>query len=191
MGDGKGRPDPHRAVRVGDRGRFQVLHDAAERLLDELTERYVVDRREVKEAVGPHSDAEIVRTVRLVPRHPAAGPLAITFTDFPGIVLRLGRWFAEPLPTCGCDDCAEDAAELVADLRSLSAAHVEGGLWERVRRGVTGSWSETRLIGPGLRLARQAPLESRDARDARREGFAAAVQWAPWPLRAPENVGGD
>ncbi|MFI7602749.1 DUF6226 family protein [Actinoplanes sp. NPDC049681] len=186
MGDGRGRPD-HRAVRAGERGRFQVLHDAAERLLDELTERYVVDRREVKEAVGPQPDAEIVRTVRLVPRYPGAGPFAITFTDFPGIVLRLGRWFVEAMPDCGCDDCTEDPDELVADLRALSAAHVEGGLWERVRRGMTGSWSETRLIGPGLRASRQIPLDSREARDARREGFAAAVQWAPWPLRAPED----
>ncbi|BCJ52791.1 hypothetical protein Asp14428_42660 [Actinoplanes sp. NBRC 14428] len=190
MDDGKGGPDPHRALRATGRGRFQVLHDAAERLLDELTERYVADRREAKEPLGPETGAEIVRTVRVVPRHPAAGPVAITFTDFPGIVLRLGRWFVEPLPACGCDACGEDADELVEVLRARVAAHIEGGLWERVRRGVTGSWCETRLIAPGFRMSRQVALDNREARAARREGFAAAVQWAPWPLRPPEDVGG-
>ena len=160
-----------------------MLHEAAEDILDELTERYVVDRRETKEPVGPEPDADVVRTVRLMPRSPAAGPLSVAFTDFPGVVLRLGRWFLEPLPDCGCDECAEDPAVLVQDLRAQATSHVEGGLWERVRRGVKGSWLETRLIGPGLRITRQAPIDHAEARAARREGFAAAVQWAPWTRR--------
>ncbi|MEU7904079.1 DUF6226 family protein [Actinoplanes sp. NPDC049118] len=184
MGDTDPRPDRY-TIRVTDPGRFYVLHEAAETLLDELTERYVVGRRESKEPAGPEPGAELVRTVRLIPRSPAAGPLSIAFTDFPGVVLRLGRWFFEPLPECGCDDCDEDPDELVAGLRLRVAAHVEGGLWERVRRGLTCSWLETRLIGPGLRTSRRAPIESAEARAARREGFAAPVQWAPWPRRAP------
>jgi hypothetical protein len=184
VGDTGRRPGSF-SSRVSDPGRFLALHQAAEEVLEELTERYVVDRRESKEPVGTAPGAGLVRTVRLMPRSPAAGPLSIAFTDFPGVVLRLGRWFAEPLPACGCDDCAEDPAELVEDLRSRVSAHVEGGLWERVRRGVTGSWLETRLIGPGLRTTRQAPIDPGEARTARREGFAAAVQWAPWSKRAP------
>ncbi|MFI7539728.1 DUF6226 family protein [Actinoplanes sp. NPDC049599] len=184
MGDTGSRPDSF-SSRVSDPGRFLVLHEAAEDVLDELTERYIVDRRETKEPVGPTAGAEVVRIVRLMPRTPAAAPLSIAFTDFPGIVLRLGRWFFESSPDCGCDDCAEDPVVLVEDLRARVTAHVEGGLWERVRRGVTGSWLETRLIGPGLRITRQAPIDAAEARAARREGFAAAVQWAPWPRRAP------
>jgi hypothetical protein len=183
VGDAKPRPDRY-TTRVTDPGRYHVLHEASETLLDELTERYVVGRREGKEPVGPEPGAEIVRTVRLIPRSPAAGPLSIAFTEFPGVVLRLGRWFYEPLPECGCDDCDEDPGELVIDLHRLTAAHIEGGLWERVRRGLTCSWLETRLIGPGLRTSRRAPIDSAEARAARREGFAAAVRWAPWPRRA-------
>lgn len=159
-----------------------MLHEAAEEVLDELTERYIVDRRESKEPAGPAPGAEVVRTVRLMPRSPAAGPLSVAFTD-PGIVLRIGRWFFEPLPACGCDDCAEDPAALVDDLRVRVIAHVEGGLWERVRRGVTGSWLDIRLIGPGVRATRHTPIDAAEARAARREGFAAAVQWAPWSRR--------
>ncbi|GIE98290.1 hypothetical protein Ari01nite_57550 [Paractinoplanes rishiriensis] len=166
-----------------DTARFAMLHDAADTLLDELAERYMVDRRETKELLGP--DEALVRMVRLMPRTPAAGPLAIAFTDFPGLAVRLGRWWAEALPACGCDDCAEDPAELVETLRVQTSALIEGGLWERVRRGVGGSWFETRLIGVGLRARREGPLTPRDAREARRSGFAAAVQWAPWPRSRP------
>jgi hypothetical protein len=169
------RPGPH----VTDTERFAVLHQAAEELLDDLTERYMVERRESKELLG--AEDALVRMVRLIPRTPAAGPLAVAFTDLPGLSVRLGRWWAETLPACGCDECAEDPAQLVRLLRAQTAALVEGGLWERVRRGVGGSWFETRLIGVGVDARREGPLTARDAREARRGGFAAAVQWAPWP----------
>jgi hypothetical protein len=177
--------DPH----AGTPGRFAVLHDAAEALLDDLADCYMVERRETKEPLRPESGAPLVRVVRLIPRSPAAGPLAVAFTDSPGIVLRLGRWYEDHLPACGGDARDEDPAELVANLRAHVAAHVEGGLWERVRRGVTGSWRETRLVGPGFSIGSSALLEAAEARSARREGFAAAVRWAPWPRRGPLDVG--
>jgi hypothetical protein len=171
------RDHPH----VADSQRFAVLHEAAERLLDEFTERYVVERREGKELLGPAEP--LVRVVRLMPHMPAAGPLAIAFTEFPGVTVRLGRWWAETLPGCGCEVCAEDPQDLIDVLRAQAAALVEGGLWERVRRGIGGSWFETRLIGDGVNARREGPLTAREARDARRGGFAAAAQWAPWPRR--------
>jgi hypothetical protein len=161
--------------------RFAVLHDAAEALLDDLHGRFMVERRESKELLG--AGEALVRMVRLIPRTPAAGPLAVAFTDFPGLMVRLGRWWAEALPGCGCEACDEDPAELIGVLRGQVGALVEGGLWERVHRGVGGSWFETRLIGVGLCARREGPLTSRDARDARRGGFAAPVRWAPWPRR--------
>lgn len=159
-----------------------MLHDAAEALLDELAERYTVERRETKELFGP--DEALVRTVRLIPRTPAAAPLAIAFTGLPGLRVRLGRWWTQTLPECACADCAEDAEHLVDDLRTQVKALIEGGLWERVRRGVSGSWFETRLIGEGIKVTHEGLLSSRAARNARRGGFAAAVQWAPWPRRS-------
>jgi uncharacterized protein DUF6226 len=163
-----------------DISRFAVLHEAADALLDEFTERYLVERRETKEPLG--LDDALVRTVRLIPRMPTAAPLAIHFTD-PGLCLRLGRWWEESLPTCACDTCGEHPAPLVERLRTHCAALTEGGLWERVRRSMSGSWFETRLIGIGVTADREGPLSPTGARDARRGGFAAAVQWAPWQLR--------
>ena len=42
------RATPH----ATDTGRFAVLHDAAESMLDDLHERYMVERRENKELLG-------------------------------------------------------------------------------------------------------------------------------------------
>jgi len=175
-------PVPKVYPRVNRAGRFAVLHDAAGELIERLDEAYTVERRETKESLhhGP-----LVRTAWLIPHSPAAAPMAVMFTDFPSVVLRLGRWYRRSLPACGCDACDEDPTALIADLRVQVTALVEGGLWERVRRGLTGSWSQSRLIAPNFRTAQQAPLEASAARAARREGFAAAVQWAPWPRRAP------
>lgn len=174
--------DP-RPESVTDTTRFGALHEAAERLLDELTDGYLVERRETREPLGAGPDAPIVRTVRLIPHSPEAGPLAVAFTDLPGLVVSLGRWYEDRLPTCGCAECDDDPADLAADLRAHVRAHVEGGLWERVRRRMNGSWQETRLVGPGFNRAGTGPLGPAEARAARREGFAAAIQWAPWAKR--------
>jgi hypothetical protein len=56
VGDAKPRPDRY-TTRVTDPGRYFVLHEASETLLDELTERYVVGRREGKEPGGPQPRA--------------------------------------------------------------------------------------------------------------------------------------
>ena len=164
-----------------DTGRYAALHDEAESLLDELERGYLVERRETKETRA--YDGPLVRTAWLVPHTPAAAPLAVAFTDFPALVLRFGRWYQHALPACGCEACAGDPAALVADMRAQASALVEGGLWERVRRGLGGSWAEALLVGRDLRASQQAPLTAGDARRARRDGFAAAVQWAPWPRR--------
>ena len=186
--DGEAKPADY--SRVTDPGRYAVLHDSAETLLDSLAAQYIVERRESMEPLDPAG--EPVRVIRLIPRTPAAAPLAVAFTDFPGVRLRLGRWYQESLPSCGCDACGEQPSDLIAEMYTQVDALVEGGLWERVRRGVTSSWAETRLIGPDFSSGRTVPLEARDARAARRDGFAAPVQWAPWPRRSPkEIVGGD
>ena len=168
------RDYPH----ITDRERFAVLHATADALLDEFTERYVVERRETKESLGP--DEALVRVVRLIPRTPAAAPLAIAFTDVPGLSMQLGRWWTQIMPGRGSD---EEPSRLVEQLRVQWAALVEGGLWERVRRGVRGSWFETKLIGVGIDAEHDGPLSASAAREARRAGFAAPVQWAPWPRR--------
>lgn len=162
--------------------RFAVLHDTADSLVDDLTQRYMVERRETKEHLG--ADQTFARTVHLIPRTPAAAPLAIAFTGLPGLRIRFGRWWTQSLPDCACPGCEENPERLAEELRNQTEALIEGGLWERVRRGWRGSWFEARLIGVRYRDDRAGPLAPEAARLARVNGFAAAVQWAPWPRRA-------
>lgn len=164
-----------------DSDRFTLLHEAADTLLDELTERYQVERRETKEPLG--LDEALARTVRLIPRIPTAAPLAIQFAE-PSLHLRLGRWWTRTLPACLCGTCDEDPKLLIEQLYRHADALVEGGLWERVRRGLSGSFYEARLIGAGVCADQEGPLSAAGARDARRGGFAAPVQWTPWQLRS-------
>ncbi|GIE89395.1 DUF6226 family protein [Actinoplanes regularis] len=166
-----------------DPNRFTTLHEAAEILLDELAERYQVERRETKEPIGP--DEAFVRTVRLIPHDPVAAPMAIQFTQS-GLHLRFGRWWLETLPSCACDHCDPDPEQLSDRLRRHAFALVEGGLWERVRRGLSGSWYQARLIGTEVKADREGPLAAAGAREARRDGFAAPMRWGPWQV-TPED----
>src|ERR1700712_1797638 len=112
-------PDSRRptdkAARVPAAPVSAVLPDAAETLLDELSRRFLVERREVKE---PLEDGSSIRSVRLIPRTLVAAPLAVDFTDTPGVELRLGRWFRQSLPGCDCDACGEQPDDLVRQLHS-------------------------------------------------------------------------
>ncbi|WP_189080393.1 DUF6226 family protein [Mangrovihabitans endophyticus] len=163
-----------------DPSRYAVLHDAADQLLDELTDRFMVERREAKK---PLAEGPLVRTVRLIPRSPAAAPLSIAFTEFPSLMMRFGRWYDLSLPQCGCDACDEDPVELIGEMRTQIEALAEGGLWERVHRSVGGSVAQARLIGEEFEASQEIVLSLAESRAARREGFAAAVQWAPWVRR--------
>ena len=146
-------------------------------MLDELAEGYTVERREIKESLGP--EQALVRVVRLVPRTPVAAPVAIAFTELPGLLVRLGRWWVDAMPRSRADD----PADLVVQLRCRIDAVIEGGLWERAHRGFGIPRFQARLIGDEVDEAREGLLTPRQARDARRGGFAGAVQWAPWPIR--------
>ena len=55
-------------------------------------------------------DMDIARPgVKLIPSDPEAAPIVVVFTTFPGLHVRLGRWYKEPFPDCGCDACDESA----------------------------------------------------------------------------------
>jgi hypothetical protein len=101
-------PPPEAYSRVTNPERFAPLHGSAERLLGSLERDFDVAREE-----GYGLDSEFKRdnaasaTVRFVPRAADAGALTIAFTSFPGLRVRLGHWFVESVPSCGCDACDE------------------------------------------------------------------------------------
>ncbi len=55
--------------------------------------------------------------MRLVPANPAAAPLTLIFTAFPGPEVRMGRGDWMHLPGCGCDACDETVEECAQQLR--------------------------------------------------------------------------
>jgi hypothetical protein len=108
--------------RVTNPERYAPLHGVADVLLERLARDYDVERTD-----DPAADEELSlrraleRLVRLTPSDPAAAPVTIGFTDFPGLLVRYGRWHTEAYPSCGCDAC--DEGEL--DLEQRLAADVE------------------------------------------------------------------
>ncbi|MBB2944952.1 hypothetical protein FB565_004685 [Actinoplanes lutulentus] len=101
--------------RVTNPERFRVLHDTAHRFLDELAGQY-----EVTEIRGMTSDPSGSRDQapfrELDPARPGVGRLRITFTAFPGLMVKLGQEQETALPACGCDACNDDPADLIEEL---------------------------------------------------------------------------
>jgi len=192
MGDRWGPEGPPEEAysRVTDPERFAPLHDDARALIDELEAEFDVERVSVEEPVDRLSLASGARpTVMLRPLDPAAAPLFVTFTEFPGVLVRFGFHHSRAFPTCGCDACDESAEQESALMRDevrrmiasryserlelplIGAAHVGG----RFESDTGSSFSRSKLDREQARALKAAGRTSRD--------------WVPWPKRAaPESA---
>ena len=188
MGDrwGPEGPPTEAYSRVTNPERFAPLHDVAMATLDRLESEYRVVR---EEDFGLDSRLERSRparaTVRLLPDDPLAGPLAIGFTSFPGLMVRLGRWFVEPIPTCGCDACDETAEEGHRRLESFIDDLVSGRVRESVQLPLVGAaWLTTDIGGSGerARLTR-TKAKALIAETSGRRSF----DYAAWPRRGRQE----
>ena len=167
-------PPPDEAYgRVTNPERYDVLHAVARDLVGWLEHTYDA---EVREDTGTHELLGITAPVRvwnLEPRAADAAPLTIVLSDFPGVVVRVGRSHIERFPSCGCDACDEDPAELVNELRQLVEWLVDG----QIREYLHGSWLGFEA-GPSRggrqRLSRQ---------ERERYGGDFDQQWQPWSRR--------
>lgn len=88
-------------------------------------------------ASDPSKRGNMAPVTELTPAHPGSGTLRITFTGFPGLLVKLGQESEFALPACGCDACDEDPDELILELRehvdSLTRADQEHRMtrWRR------------------------------------------------------------
>ena len=173
--------------RVTNPERFAPLHSLAIDLMAQLGAQYSVSRSAEFELLPGMTEFDHARPpIRLTPTAATAAPIGVAFTTFPSIIVRCGRWFVEPFPSCGCDACDETAEDQGEQLQQIVRDVVAGRfvekltipLWGQARR----SWSIG--FGPsgegrgGGRVLRRA-----DARALRGNG-PRAVQWQPWPARA-------
>jgi Family of unknown function (DUF6226) len=186
MGDrwGPGGPPPEAYSRVTNPERFRPLHGAAERLLSDLEGEFDVSREE-----GRGLDPGLSRdepTIRLTPHALEAGPLTIAFSPFPGLRLRLGHWWEEHIPACGCDACDETANHGQARLGWLAKTLTSGQFRESIRLGLLrDGWLFHALENA---TGRSESGESRIARARARSMIARAggkrrFDYGPWPPR--------
>jgi len=175
--------------------RFRPLHDVARALIAYLERTYDVTVSEDPALLADVSERYVraSRAVLLTPTNPRCAPIAVVFTDLPGIVLMAGALLVEPLPVCGCDACDDSAEALADDLEWRVFAIIEGGFTERVTRGPRTRVSHRLERPDGYRGG-----EGRAGADTTRKELADARarlapledgRWAAWSLR--ERTSGD
>jgi hypothetical protein len=128
--EGRSPPPPKAYSRVTNPERFRPLHDRADGLLRRLERQYVVVREEGYVLGAPIERVSLARaSVALIPQHPGAAPIQISFTTFPGVLLSFGRSVMEVFPPCGCDACGytgeEEARKVVEMVEDIVAGRFE------------------------------------------------------------------
>jgi hypothetical protein len=185
-------PAPEDYSRVTNPERFRPLHQHALDLLARLEVTYDVTRSDAFDLLpGIMQPFEYARPpVTLTPAAQGAAPVAILFTTFPSLVVRYGRWHAQPFPSCGCDACAEDAAGEAERLEEILGKVVAGRFSEELRIPFFGDARLSHAFssgepsaewrGEGWTTLRRAVARALAGPGPRR------VQWQPWPRRRRE-----
>ena len=166
--------------RVTNPDRYAVLHPAVRALVDDVTARFVAERVEGWRDPDLAGGVPVLSTVRLVPAGGGA-PITIALTAFPGAVIRFGRWYMLPFPSCGCDACDEKPDDVVTEMHRYVDAVVAGRFREELRPDRGRDYElHHEFWGDDWRTASTSVVWFRDAQ---RLGPAARVAWPPWPLR--------
>ena len=176
-------PPPEAYSRVSEPERFRPLHNVALRLLEQLRTEFKVDQFE---GYGLDSELETVDlarpSVRLVPRDPKAAPLAIAFTTFPGLKVRVGRWHTVAFPTCGCDACDETANDEATRLAELVDDVTAGRFREKLSVPLAGNgWQESESWSVRHRHLSRSQIDRARAREMLAVDGRSSIEWAPWP----------
>lgn len=170
--------------RVTNPERFGLLHDVAKELLAQLENDFDVERTAVREPADDFAlEGKDRQTVMLKPRNPDSAPLLVTFTEFPGIVVRFGLRHRRAFPSCGCDACAETAEGEAALLREEVAEMITSRYAERISIPFTGKARVLdRFDWPGRASWSSGDMDRAEARMLEAEGRASR-EWQPWARR--------
>jgi hypothetical protein len=123
-------------------------------------------------------------SVTLAPRDVGAAPVAVTFSAFPGVRVRFGRWCMTAFPTCGCDACDETAESETERLKSLVANLTAGRFREAIRIPAEGAASQTsEFWSVGERWSAQSQLDRAHAQQFVAAGYRSSYDWRPWRKR--------
>jgi hypothetical protein len=161
--------------RVTNPERYQIVVDSARDRIAVLVKAYQVE----SEAGAPEVDfpdlaGDSAPVVRLQPADGA--PIAFMFTDFPGVVVKVGEWGVRAFPACGCDACDEPPIEVAERLKDFVDAAIEGSYEEQLtKQTLTYRYPSRRGA-----LASEARLERGEWKQF---GTPSTHSWSGWPTR--------
>ena len=189
-GEGWGIDGPPKEAyeRVTEPERFAPLHEFGVALADRLEATFDVER---VEAWG--LDTEVERkdaarpSIRLTPRNDGAAPITVSFSTFPSLSVRLGRWYTDFFPSCGCDACDETAEYESERLEELVEAVTAGRFQESIEILPDGTaWEKRSFWGPGEMWMRgKSRVWGSRARRMLAESGGRGFDWKPWAHREP------
>jgi len=165
--------------------RFAPLHEFALELLDRLVSTYDVEQTEAY-GLDPETErTELARpSIRLVPRHDDTAPIVMGFTVFPGLMVKVGRWYTAGFPSCGCDACDETADDESQRLASMVDDVTAGRFRESVRLPLVGNgWKETKFWSPHGEHSNKHRLDRALALQMLAGSGRLDFEWKPWTLR--------
>lgn len=178
--------------RVTNSERFQSLHGAAFQLLSRLEATYDVNRVE-----GYGLDHELERgdlvhpTVKLVPQDLDAAPMIVVFTAFPGLRIRVGHWYTDAFPACGCDACDETADEEAIRLNELVDNVTARGFRETIRLPLVGdAWQESEFWSLHGRSSSSRLINRSRVHQILSKSEHLSFDWKPWP-QSKKVIGSD
>lgn len=175
-------PPPDSYSRVTDAGRFAPLHDFAARLAGRLADEFEVERADGY-GIDPELESDPARpTVRLRPADASAATITISFTNFPGLRVRFGRWVVDGYPRCGCDACDESAEEEMERLEASVCAVVEGRFQESISIPESGPAHLAHQFAPWS--AGAMSLDADRARRLAESGGGLSYEYCAWAKSA-------
>ena len=185
MGQGPPEPLDEAYTQFTNQERFKPLHEWALERVVRLQSEYQVTLEE-----GFGLDDELERaplsrpTVRLTPLQESCAPVAIAFTDSPGLEVRVDHWTTEVFPTCHCDACDEMPEEEFERLMELLDDVVAGRFRESIRLQRDGSgwsshefWNDDSPRSGGSLVSRKKAARILDGK------AEVVLEWAPWQPR--------
>lgn len=186
-------PPPEAYSRVTNPERFALLHSVALQLLGRLQMEFDVERLE---GHGLDSELEEIFTrsretfatvlnlnrpsVALMPRDVTAAPMVVSFSAFPGLRVRFGRWHIEDFPRCGCDACNETAESEAERLTVLIGDLTAGRFREGIRIHENGNAWKEHWFEASSGTSQLDPVR---ARELIAGSERSTYEWAPWPGR--------
>jgi len=176
-------PPPEAYSRGTNPQRFRPLHALMVELIGRLGATFDVERVEGYGLDDQLERVDLARpSVKLLPRDTSAASIAVSFTAFPGLRVRLGRWPIEAFPSCGCDACAETAdgegARLTQMVDDVTAGRFREAIWVPE---VGDAWQESEFCSPHGHSSSRTRVDRSYALQMLAGSDCLRLEWRPWP----------